>query len=256
MFVLGGVPLGIYFHPLDLHQFTASQGFDILASTRVHITRIFVTLMTTTSPPLLWLSVFWDQKPTIPFNLMMDLPLHLIEQHTEPPFSTVPPSKWNITYDGPVSSIISTAIENDTGAIYNLAFTVEKTYLTSKRGIEMITLLFQNPVGGTPPFETLRKELQVSPLNFDRMEVFVVLPISVRDVQAFPETSSRTSYPPIQGWTNYSYDTIEWDFTQRRTVVLSFVDEDVASPYEFCLIFGSILFSAGVSAGLDYWRKK
>jgi hypothetical protein len=255
--ILGTALVGIYiFDPLQTKLIPSDQGFAIYVSTNVNVTAVQLALRNWGDQPLVSVLV-WCECPKDPFNVMMILPFTVTSGYAPWPWPLIPsPGVWHFVNDGNATSIVYNSTQvNASYGFFQTSFPVRNYYLTSRRGIETLQIQLNTGVGGTPTFEKLFNQLGVGFVTLHSISVYITIPASARDLQAFPETSSRKPLPKsLTG--NTIVDSIQWDLTERATITLSYVDDDVAGSYEAVLIIGSIVLGAGVSEGLDLLMKK
>jgi len=98
----------------------------------------------------------------------------------------------------------------------------------------------------------LQRQLQVgfATLPVESMEVYITVPNSAENLQAFPEPNSRT--PFFRRSDNQTINSIQWVLKERKTITLSYVDQQTTSLYEFSVLLGGLLLGTGVSGFLNW----
>ena len=165
--------------------------------------------------------------------------------------------RLNASSAGAVATAIYAKLSNDSLTMISpditLEFRVERTFEASSRGIQTIVLPLEAGVGGPdfPEIEHLQRQLQVGFVTppVESMEVYIGIPISAQNLQAFPESSSRA--PFFRRSDNQTINSIRWVLNDRKTITLSYVDRQIATFYEFSIIFGGLLLGTGVSGILN-----
>lgn len=178
---------------------------------------------------------------------------------------TIAPSYvWTVINDiKTVASLVYVQVSNDsvhlnsTSLYANLiygAFVIAITFESSQRGSYVIVLPLAIGVGG-PDFsevDTLRQRLAVTfvtpPAKI--IELYVAIPFSATNVQAFPEFNSKTPY--LRYPDNESLNSIYWSLTGRQTITLSYEDSTVVAVFNVILIVGFLCVGVLPSSVLDW----
>jgi len=246
--------LSYYFLAPESQIAAPGQGFGCAASIRIRLDYVNLVLLEEEEPPQLWLYgrlKFEDQRPTGPgpYYLMFVLPFHVLGRIES---SSVFPSYWNYTLLEGGASVSYATYTNSSLARgdFNIGFYISRTYMAAYRGITTIFLPLETLVGGETVGD-LQSKLKVSLFDPPQMTVYITLPLSADNVQAFPETSSRTPYVREGSAMN----SIKWNLTGRKSISLSYIDRDAASFYEFVLLLGGLLLGTGVS-GVHNWLNR
>jgi hypothetical protein len=251
--LLGIVLVGSYvLDPFQTNLIPSKQGFALFVPRGLAVSEVDLVLKNW-GDPLVSVLVYCN-CPNYAFNAIIVLPFTVTNGFAKWPWPLNPaPSRWQLADDGrgsEESSILYNSVQmNKSFSYFQTSFPVTRDYLTSKRGIQSIFI--QLDTGFDMRYiANLSQSLNVTNINLDSIKVYVTVPASAREISAFPETFSRKPLPQrLTG--NTVVDSIEWVLTQRKTVSLSYVDGDIADPYETILIVGSIILGAGVSQYLE-----
>ncbi len=258
--VLGPLLLAFYFFPFLLGEQTklmsSQNGLGVYASGDMKVNAMALALDVNETPPLLGLTI-WCHCQNNPYNVMVTLPFRITSGNATWPWTLMPsPRNWSYNETGNAASIVYAAVSVDQSyGFFQAVFSLDRTFLESVRGVETIVLQLARPVGGTDAFNQLFSRLKVGFETVPIIDVYVDLPGSSRDIQAFPDTSTRDLLPPELAGNN-TVDTIAWHLSERQTITLSFVDENVASRYDTWLVVGSIVAGADISILIGYLRKR
>jgi len=243
--------------PFQTSFVSSKTGFGVFVPREVTVTEVDLVLSNWGSN-LLASVVVYCNCPTYRFNVSITLPFTVTSGLAQWPWPlNPPPSRWQLADDGRgtgESSVVYDLIQVNGTGYFQTSFPVAPYYLTSIRGLDSIFIQLDAPITATQSFMNYLGYLNVTLANLTSIKVYVTVPVSATQIQAFPETGSRTILPQnLTG--NTIVDSMEWDLTQRKTVTLSYVDGNVAGGYQATLIVGSIILGAGVSEFLDYVMK-
>ena len=249
--ILGGCVVGAYILDPFQTNFTPSKtGFGIFVPKGITVSEADLILKNWGTP--LVSVIVYCNCPSYRFNVSIVLPFTVTSGLATWPWSlNPPPTRWDLANDGrgmSESSVLYNSVQVNGTGYFQTSFVVRPYYLTSNRGFDSIFIQLNPDWSLSPDF---MKQLNVTNAHLDSIKVYVTVPASARQIQAFPETGSRTILPQsLTG--NAVVDSMEWDLTQRKTVYLSYVDANVAWCYESALIVGSIMLGAAVSEYIDY----
>ena len=257
---LGSGFLAFYFVAPESQIAPPKQGFGVAMTDTIRLDLLWLSLDPQSSPPLFWIQAFWSlskspEKPK-PAYIMFVIPFH-VEAATVYPDNRF---DWrlNVSSAGAAATAIYAKLSNDSLTMISrdifLELRVTRTFEASRRGIQTIVLPLEAGVGGDdfPEIEHLQRQLQVGFVTppVESMEVYIAVPISAENLQAFPEPSSRT--PFFRRSDNQTINSIQWVLNGRKTITLSYMDRQITSLYEFSLIFGGLLLGTGVSGILNF----
>jgi hypothetical protein len=256
--VLGTGFLAFYFVAPETQISPPKQGFGVAMSDTIRLDLLWLSLDPQSSPPRFAIQAFWSfskspEKPE-PAYIMFVIPF-LVEaaaSYTRFDWILVTSST------GSVATAIYAKLSNDsltmTSPDIGLEFRVARTFEASRRGIQTIVLPLDVGVGGDdfPEVDHLRDQMQVGFVTppVQSMEVYIGIPISAQNPEAFPEPNSRK--PFFRRSDNQTINSIQWILNGSKTITLSYVDEQTSSFYEFSIIFGGILLGTGVSGILNW----
>jgi hypothetical protein len=251
--------LAFYFAAPESQIAPPKQGFGVAMSDTIRLDLLWLSLDPQSSPPLFEIQAFWSfskppEKPE-PAYIMFVIPF-LVRAAAGYQYTGF---GWRLVASsaGTVATAIYAKLSNDSLTMFSpdiyLELRVARTFEASRRGFQTIVLPFETGVGGDdfPEVEQLRRQLQVSFVTppIASMEVYIAVPVSAQNLQAFPETSSRA--PFVRYPDNQTINSIHWTLNERKTITLSYVDQQIASLYEFSIILGGILLGTGVSGILN-----
>jgi hypothetical protein len=259
--LVSGAFLLAYYLAASPNQIAApKQGFGGAMSKAVQLDTLILTLDTQESPVRLSLQVFFHLKyipveERGPAYVMFVLPFRIKTVYVGgfvDKWVTVANSKpW-------VASIVYTQISNDSVTLNSTSrfgqFGVDTTFESSQRGIFTIVLPFESGVGGSdfPEVYDIESRLKVGFVTppAQSIQVYVTLPPSAENVQAFPEPTSRSPY--VRRPSNQTANSIYWVLSQRESVTVSYDDSIVRFRYDSMGILGSLFLGVGASGILDW----
>jgi hypothetical protein len=257
---LGSGFLAVYFVAPESQIAPPKQGFGVAMTDTIRLDLLWLSLDPQSSPPLFWIQAFWSlsnppEQPK-PAYIMFAIPFYVeaVTVYQQNRFDW----RWNVSSAGAAATAIYAKLSNDSLTMISrdifLEFRVERTFEASRRGIQTIVLPLEAGVGGDdfPEIEHLQRQLQVGFVTppVASMEVYIGIPISAQNLQAFPEPNSRT--PFFRRSDNQTINSIQWVLSERKTITLSYVDQQTTSLYEFSVLLGGLLLGTGVSGFLNW----
>jgi hypothetical protein len=260
LILLGPFLLGLYFCPWILgdqaEAIASDNGLSVYASGDVNVTNVAIAVNLNTTTPLLGLTIWCSCKSHI-FNILTTLPFHVTAGFARWPWNVTPtPTPWSFTYVGRAASIVySQIVVDQDNALFQAIFPVDPLYLSSDRGSRTVVIQLARPVGGTKEYQQLINRLGVRWESLPTIDVYVDLPGSSTNIQAFPETSTRDLLPTSLAGNN-SIDSISWHLTDRQTITVSYLDETKAGYYEMYLAVGSLIAGADISIAIEYLKPR
>jgi hypothetical protein len=233
------------------------EGFGTAMSNAVNVDTLQLELDTQQSNPDLHVEIIIhlsyvppnEQKPAY---VMLVLPFRVNS------VTLLNSQRWNvINASKVVATMIYTEVSNDSLHLNSTAFSVElhvdRTFEFSQRDIYRILLPFGSLTGLSeyfPEVDQVTEQLGIGirspPAKL--MNIYVTLPWSAENVQAFPDPTTVTPY--YVG--NRTQVSVEWVLTEAQAITLSYNDSFLRWNYETRAILGSLFVGVGASGGLDW----
>jgi hypothetical protein len=260
MLLSGILLLGGYFAAPSSRIAAPKQGFGVAMSKAVHLDRIILILDTQENPAQFIVETFFHltyvpPEEHGPAYVMFILPFRINRVYVGGYWD-----KWAVIGNSKpwVASAVYAQVSNDSVTLNSTTrygqFGVDRTFQSSQRGIFTMVLPFETGVGGPdfPEVDKLQTQLRVTFISTpaDQMEVYVTLPPSAENVQAFPEPTSRSPY--VRRTDNQTANSVHWVLNQRQTVTVSFDDSNIRLQFDAMAILGSLFLGVGASGILDY----
>ncbi len=265
MLLLGGYLAFYYFLAPVSYIAPPRQGFAAASSSAVHVEWLWIVLDTQQSSPLLSLEGQWRfsgiSSSHAPAYILFVLPFRVEGEIMQSRYTSPNAKYWKIVPDsnGVAATAVYVEVSNDSltmlSSLFYGEFKLSKTFENSRQGIYTISIPMEHYVGGGdfPEVSTLQQELGVAfaSLPADDWELWITLPTFPENVEAFPDPTNRNPYPSPD---NRTLNSVHWVLTEKKSITLSYVDEEESSVYSASIIVGAIALGVAASGFLELLR--
>jgi len=246
------------------------QGFGGAMSNNVKLDQLTIGLDPLQAQPRLYISgecfVSRYRDSPAPAYLMFVFPFLIEKLWAQSSYSShdLNPLPWEVINDHNASaSLIYIELSNDSiisGTAFfefYLEFGIARTFDASSRGAHTIVLPFETGVGGShfPDVDKVQRQLQVGFVTppVVTMDVYVSIPESAVNVQTYPEATSRS--PFVRFTDNRTLNSVSWQLSERKTIIVSFVNRQESIVYDSSAIIGSLMVGVALSV-VPEWLKE